>query len=255
MTNALFMYENLVDVGSVYPTSEDSLLPATNIQHRFRTKVWEVNSPVADLVIDFGSERAFTHVALCNYDWPAEPNSLYLEFGTSSFSAASGQTQELNWVPNPSDQGNRVAIVKTFTLNSAYQFARLRVHVDSIWQLGRMSMGEHFEPALNILHSGFRKAFEDDSHVSQSVGGQEHVDEIERFRSINMRFVARTQGQIDEFMKMWNHSGSRKDFFLALDYDNEPNEDTLYGKFDRDMRISRPSPFRWDVTLSFHEVR
>lgn len=255
MRSVLFMYNNLLEVGSVYPTSENADLPGTNVQHRFRTKVWEVGSPVADLVIDFGEEKAVTCVALCDYDWAAVPNSLYLEFATSSFSPASGQTQELTFTANPSSYGNKVSIVKTFELNSAYQFARLRVHANSTWQLGRLSIGEYFEPALNMLHTGYRQAHEDDSKMSRSVGGQEHIDEIPQFRSATMRFIARTQPQLDQFMQMWNYVGRRRDFFVALDYDNEPNEETFYGKFDKDMRITRPTFSKWGINLSFREVR
>lgn len=255
MTNILFLYNNLIDVSSVYPTSEDSELPATNIQHRFRTKVWEVDSPVADLVIDMQEAREITTIAICNYDWAAAPDSLCLEFSTSSFSAASGQTQAIDWTANPTNTGHNATLIKTFTLNSEYQYARLRVYANSVWQIGRIYLGTYFEPTLNLLHTGFRLRNEDDSKLSMSVGGQEHIDEIGQFRSVAMSFVCKTRSQVDEFMTMWNTVGRRKDWFLALDYDNKPNEDTLYGKFERDISISRPDWQRYNVTLAFHEVR
>jgi len=262
MQNVLFLYNNFVDVSSVYATSEDSLLPATNLQHRFRTKVWEVNSPVADLVVDMQDAREVTTLAMANHDWQSAPNSLYIEFSNScdvtsldSFDAASGQTQAITWASMSATTGNRACLIKVFSLNTDYRYARLRVNADSIWQIGRLYLGGFMQPTLNYLHSGYRVRNEDDSKLSMSVGGQEHIDEIAQFRSVAMSFICTTRAQIDSFMTMFNRVGRRKDWFLCLDYDNKPNEDCLYGKLEADLSWTQPGPNQYQVTLAFHEVR
>jgi hypothetical protein len=255
VTNILFLYQNQVDTASLYPTSEDNSLPANNIKNAFRQKVWEVDSPVADLVIDFGSEKAVTAVAMVNYDWAAAPNSLYLEFSASSFSPASGQTQALTWCVNPTSNSNPACIIKTFALNSSYRYARLRVHADSAWQMGRLFLGEYFEPTHNMLHDGYGYNLNDPSILSQALCGPFLADIEANYRSLNMQFVVRTQAQLEAFQKMWNTVGVGKSFFLAADYDNEPNEMTMYGKLAGMMGTGYPEYGKRTLSLKFREER
>jgi len=255
MRRPLFLYENLVDVGSVYPTSENSSLPGTNVQHSFRTKVWEVTSPVSDLVIDFGTAQTLTTVALIDYDWTSAPNSLYLEFSASSFAPASGQTQELTWCPNPTSYGNPASIIQTFTLNTTYRYARLRVNHGATWDLGRLFIGDYFEPAFHMAQGAYNYRIEDDSKVLTSVGGQEHVDAVTKYRTAQAGFHIRTQAELDSFYKVYNEVGKQKDIFFALDYTNKSNDDTLYGKLISDISVKKRGPWHWYLALKFREAR
>jgi hypothetical protein len=254
MSNIIFMYNNLVDVASVYPTTENDSFPATNVQHPFRTKAWRSGSGIGDLLIDFGSAKTFTCAALCNYDWATAPNSLDLQFcSNSSFNASSYtvETQVLSWAANPSTSGNQSSIVTTFTLTGSYQFAKLRVNANSIFNIGRVFLGEYYQPDANYLY-GYNQSLVDPSKSLSTITGQDHIDELEGYRVLKITLPARTQAEWQLFQKMWNTAAKKKEIFVAFDLATLPQEMTIYGRLNRDMGMSRREGW-FDISLDFKE--
>ena len=265
MTNILFLYDNLLDSATVTASStggESTGFPVTNLQHPFRTKVWRTSTGSAKATINLGSAQKVTSVALANYNWTSTgPSTLDLEFATSSgFSTGSTalpntikHTESLAYSSNPTANGNKACIVKTFT-SQAYQWVRLNVVSSATdWDIGRMFLGPHFAPTDNY-RIDWSEDLIDPSFISVSVGGQEHVDEIEKYRALVFNIPVKTQAQWELFQKMCNDVGIRKDLFVAFDYDSEPNEMTIYGKLTQIPGMNRQYPL-FELGFGFKESR
>ena len=257
MSNILFLYNNLLDLAMLTESSEASGFPAENVQHPFRTKVWQTagGTPgTANLVIDHGSAKAVDCIALTGYDWASAPGTLDLEFNATDSWESPAATEALTWAATPTANGNKAVIIKKFTSKS-YRYNRLNVvYSPDDWDLGRIFLGTCFEPVRNYGY-GRKEDLTDPSKILRTIGGQEYVDEIEMYRSQSVKFRVITQAQWELFQKMINHAGTRKDLFVAFDYDNEPDELTVYGKFTKLPGMTRPFLNLFDFSLNFQESR
>lgn len=236
-TKILFLYNNLLDSATLTASSAATGFPASNLQNPFRTKVWRTagaTAGTANLVIDHGSAKAVTCVALTGYSWASAPGTFNFEANATDAWGAPSFTQAITWYASPSGNGNKTTIIKTFASQS-YRYNRLNVvyspgAVPTDWDLGRLFVGTYFAPTANYIPI-WTLDFIDPSITSQTIGGQDHIDEIEKYRSLGFSFLVRTQAQWELFQAMINSVGISKDLFIAFDYDSEPDEMTIYGKF------------------------
>ncbi len=239
MANALFFYNNLLDVATLTASSAATGFPASNLKNPFRTKVWRTagaTAGTANLVIDHATAKAVTCVALAGYNWTSAPGTLNLEFNATDAWGAPSATEALTWSANPTANGNFGIIIKTFASKS-YRYNRLNVvyspgAVPTDWDLGRIFLGTYFEPTYNY-GPAWSGNYVDESIGNRTIGGQDHFDEITKYREFAFSFRVDSQTQWELFQLMFLTVGRSKDLFVAMDYDNEPNEMTIYGKLSQ----------------------
>ena len=263
MSNILFLYNNLLDLATLTESSEASGFPAENVKHPFRTKVWRTEGATAgtaNLKIDHGSAKAVNCVALANYSWASAPGTLDLEFDDAADFSSIDQTEALTWAANPTANGNNGIIIKKF-ISASYCYNRLNVvyspgAVPTDWDLGRIFLGTYFEPTHERLYGrDSKQRFEDLALISAAVGGQEHADERGIRRLKQFSFIIESQAQWELYQTMINHVGITKDFFIAFDYDSEPDEMTWYGRFLNLPSMTRINNTAVRLDCEFKEAR
>jgi len=253
----LFLYNNLLDSATLTASSEATGFPASNLKNPFRTKYWKTagaTAGTAQLVIDHGSAKDVNAIALTGYpDWAAAPGTLQVEFNATNDWGAPSVTEALTWVSGTTPGGNKGTIIKKLAATRTYRYNRLSVvNAPGDWNLGRLFVGTYFEPA-RTYGWGYNEEVADPSMISQTIGGQDHADEIERFRVIVIKGLIETQAQWVLYQAMINTVGTRKEIFVAFDYTSEPIERTVYGKFTKVPSITRPYYFEYD--FEFTEAR
>jgi hypothetical protein len=262
MASIYFLYDNKLDATatSITASSAATGYPASNLQHAFRTKVWRTagaTAGTANLVIGFGSALATTAVALTGYSWTAAPGTLSVQFNTSDSWGSPAATETLTWAASPTINGNKATICKIFAART-YAYSRLNVvyspgSTPTDWDLGRRFIGGYFQPSINYLVDWSENII-DPSVGSRTIGGQDHIDEAEKYREVDFSFYIDTQSQWESFQTMINAVGTSKDLFVAFDYTSEPDEMTMYGKFTRVPNMMRRGRgFQADFT--FRESR
>jgi len=262
MSNILFLYNNLLDTSTLTESSEASGFPAENVQHEFRTKVWRTEGATAgtaNLDIDLGSAQEVTCVALADYTWTSAPGTFDLEFDNDSGYGSIDATESLTWSANPTANGNNGIIVKTFT-GHTYRYLRLNVvyspgGTPTDWDLGRIFVGTYFEPSDNYLLAEFQQNFIDLSRSQRTPGGSIHVDQIDPIREVEFSFIAQTQAQWESFQGVINEVGMADPLFVAFDYDNEPNEMTMYGRFTSLPNMRRVDVPYFRLGFTFEEAK
>jgi hypothetical protein len=260
MANAQFFYNNLFDAATITASSANSAFPASNLQHAFRTKVWRTDGATdgtANLVIDHGAATAVTAIILCNHSWTEAPSTFDMEFNAADAWGGPAETVDLTSVfaATPDTYGNRNVILKTFASKS-YRYNRLNIvyspsAVPTDWDLGRIFIGTYFEPTNDYLYEHSERII-DQSYIGQSVGGQDHVDEISKFRIKDTNFIAQTYAQWRLMQQVMNGVGFSKDLFVAFDPTTYPNEMTWYCKM---VKFSQSKSFAHEVSMSFKESR
>lgn len=253
-TNILFMYQNRVDEAAAILTasSEASGFPATNLQHPFRTKTWVTNAGTANIVIDLGQAYDIDSVVLANYSWSSAPSTLDLEFNSSDSWGSPAATEALTWAVRPTANGNEACIVKSFTTHT-YRYVRLNVVYGAQWSLGRIFLGSSFIPTYNFNARDYSLNLVDPSIVSASISGQRHFDILNNYREIDFAFGAVSQAQLEAFQLMFNTVGTHNSLFISMDYDNEPNEMTMYGDLSQVMTTGRMGPEYYPISFKFTE--
>jgi hypothetical protein len=257
----LFLYNNLLLTATLTGSSAATGFPVANLKNPFRSKVWRTagaTAGTANLVINHGSAKAVTCVALAGYNWLSAPGTLAIEFNASDAWGAPSATETLTWAANPTANGNKGVIIKTFASKS-YQYNRLNVvyspgATPTDWDLGVIFVGTYLEPSRNYSREWGMDLI-DESLGSKTIGGQEHFDERDKYRAIDMSFFISTQAQWEAFQTMFNTIGVAKDLFAAFDYANEPDEMTLYGKFKKLPAMKSRFTNQFKIDLSFAESR
>ncbi|MHB8772957.1 MAG: hypothetical protein ACYC7J_18335 [Syntrophales bacterium] len=233
MTNVMFLYNNLLDAATLTASAATAGYPAANLKNPLRTKVWKTTGE-QNLVVDHGTAKAVNVVALTGYDWASAPGTLTFQANATDSWGAPSFSQALTWAA-ATQNGSKATIIKTFATQT-YRYNRLYVSYlpggsPTAWQLGRMFVGTYFQPTDNYRYER-KDTFVDPSLIQRTIGGQEYADEIEKYRVIDCGFIF-AGSDWASFKAMFNAVGISKDIFVAFDYDNEPNEMTVYGRFQR----------------------
>lgn len=257
MSDILFLYSNLIDSATLTASSAATGFAADNLKNPFRTKYWwtaGATAGTAQLVIDHGSAKDVNAIALTGYpDWAAAPGTLQVEFNATDAWGAPSATETLTWVSNTTPGGNKGTIIKKLASTRTYRYNRLSVvNAPGDWRLGRLFVGTYFEPARDYGW-GYEEIVVDPSLISQTIGGQDHADEIEKYRVVTVKGLIETQAQWVLYQAMLNSVGSHKDIFIAFDYTSNAIERTIYGKFTKPPSITRP--FYFDYDFEFTEAR
>ena len=142
----------------------------------------------------------------------------------------------------------------TNDLDASYPAAGCTVNGAADWDLGRIFIGSYFEPAAQHLY-GHTQAIVDDSMLAATIGGQDHADEVTKYRNLAFSFNIRSQAQWELFQKMINAVGKTKDLLIAMDYTNEPDEMTIYGKFTELPTAVGVRSGQFDAAFAFRESR
>jgi len=258
-TKILFLYNNLLDVATLTASSAATGFPAANLQNPFRGKVWRTagaTAGTANLVIDHATAKAVTVVALIGYNWTSAPGTLKFQANATDSWGTPSFDQDLTFAANPTANGNHGIIIKTFASQS-YRYNRLNVvyspgAVDTDWDLGRIFVGSYFAPTRNYSRE-HDVGIIDPSYVSRTIGGQDHIDQIAKYRTIDFKCQITTQAQWELYQAMIHNVGVNKDLLIAFDYDSEPDEMTIYGKFTKLPGMRRDVLF--DLLFSFQESR
>src|SRR5512135_2043401 len=255
--NILFLYNNLIDEATLTASSEATGFPASNLTNPFRTKVWRTAGAIpgmADLVIDHSTPRTVTCVALVNYSWTSTPSTFTFEANATNAWGAPSFSQALTWAANPTANFNKGCIIQTFA-GQTYRYNRLNVtYTPGDWDLGKIYVGTYFQPTVNYSLD-WSQNIVDPSIISRSIGGQDHIDQIEKYREFDFSFLVATQAQWESFQTMINYIGINTDLFIAFDYTDEPDELTVYGKFTALPGAANIGPAYKRIGFSFRESR
>lgn len=257
MSSHLFLYNNLLDVATLTASSAATGFPANNLKNPFRSKYWKTagaTAGTAQLVIDHGTAKAVNAIALTGYpDWAAAPGTLVMQFNDTDSWGSPSASETLTWVSGTTPGGNKGTIIKKLSVSRTYRYNRLSVvNAPGDWNLGRLFVGSYFEPTRDYGW-GYEEEIVDPSMISRTIGGQDHADEIEKYRIVRVNGIILTQAQWVLYQAMINTVGMQKPLFLAFDYNGQPIEKTIYGKFTQIPAIARP--YLFEYSFEFTEDR
>jgi hypothetical protein len=248
-----FFYDNQIDLSGVVftPTSEVSTLPAENVAHEFRKKVWRTGSisSTERLVIDLGSAKAITSIILLDHTLLQTDSSITLEAHTSDSWGAPSFTQALTWASG--------TISQTFSTQT-YRYWRLsftKATAASSRDIGRIFLGPYYETSIAPDYDGYEPKLIDPSAKEKTRGGQTYTDVREKYSELRVDFSETTNSQKESFEDIADAVGEAVSFFVQVDTAS-PLDKIWYVKFSDPFRPSLAgvdSAYLWDITLNMEE--
>jgi len=251
-----FMYDNFVDASTFfYNSSAKTGFPSSNLKHPFRGKKWAHTDSTGRVVIGRSTKYEVNCVVISDYDWTSQPSTLKIQMHTST-DFSGGGTTAVNlaalWTRNPSTIGNNTVIIKNFTTEK-YRYFRLICGHGSSFSIGRIFIGTKFQPTDNYLAEDIDEQIVDPSKISETIGGQEHVDEITKYREKSIGFFVGSSDQYNKFQTLINDVGVRKDLYIR--FSSGLADNTWYCKLSRSPKASFVAPNNHKLQFTIKESR
>lgn len=248
-----FLYSNLVDATShLEASSEQTSLPASNVTHFWKTKVWRATGDTSEWIkFDFGSAQDFKVVCIVGHNFSSGATVKFQANATDSWGSPSVD-ETLTW--------NADIILYVWTATQSYRWVRITIadsaNADGYVEIGRIFVGTFLEPERNFT-IGWDREEVDPSLIEESADGAESVDIKTKYLLFTFPFK---NTLTDNVIAVWNAVRRRDPFFIIPDYDNDVMTDgrhdlSRYVKFAERPRFSNTYKKRCDFTLVFREQR
>lgn len=207
-----FYSSNLVDDADISATNENSLFPATNVQHAFRTKVFRSTTNSDSVTFDLQETSDIDTVIIV-------PDPLQ-GFGVST------ATLQLNSTSDFTSPAYSTAIsidnvhgfgFAEFTTKS-YRFARIvMTSTLGYCELSKVFIGEKIEFSNGTgIELGWSYRDDETSVTKKNVYGQRFVDVRARQKKLNFSLKSFDKDEINQVFELYDDKGETKPFFLRL---------------------------------------
>ncbi|MEW6304696.1 MAG: hypothetical protein AB1705_14570 [Verrucomicrobiota bacterium] len=253
-----FFYDNLIDASGVVVTtsSEQSDLPAANVTHEHKAKVWRTGSSVAleYVVFDLGSAQSVTSCIIFNHTLLNTDTLIKIQGNSSDSWASPAVDETLTWSSG--------AIFKVFAGGSYryWRFTFTKASAGVTRDIGRIFLGTYYTTTEQPDDDGLDIRPDDLSVTTVSRGGQEWTDARPQYRAFHVSFSAINSTQTDNFKTISDAVGEHTPFFVVIDETAStslPTGEMLYVKFKkavgRKVNSHDGSEYKWDVKMELKE--
>lgn len=189
-------YSNLIDADGVVitPSSEVSTLPAENLAHDFRKRVWRTGTSTAAeyVVFDLLTAQAVTAIILLDHTLTSGDSNIILEGNTADSWGSPAFTTTLTYAAD--------IISKTFS-SQTYRYWRLKFTKSSSGEsrdIGRVFLGTYAETDEDPDYDGLDITEDDNGRSQSTIGGQEYNERQDPFRIISCKFTHISQTMKDQ---------------------------------------------------------
>lgn len=253
-----FFYSNLIDASGVVVTasSQVTTLPASNVVHEFKTKVWRTGVTVADewITFDLGTARTVQAVAVLAHTLAQTDSNIYVQGNSSDSWGAPAFQQLLAWSAGP--------IFATFA-GATYRYWRIKFTKSAAnvsRDIGRIFLGSFYETTDQPEFTGYVRGLNDLSTGHRAEGGQVYSNVRPKARTLKLSFSGIPQAQAESFQALAKTVGEHTSFFWQVDTSG-PSEITelWYGKLTKlgNMDISGVGMDglpAWDCSIELEEA-
>jgi len=247
-------YSNLIDlgVGTITGSSAVATLPAANVAHEFRAKVWRTGTSTAaeSIVFDLASAQTVTAFIALDHTLTASDTLIKIQGHTSDSWGSPAFTQVLGYAAGP------IAAVFLARTYRYWRFTFTKSSAGVSRDIGRIFLGTHYETAEQPDYAGYGETVEDNTQLVKSVGGQTYADAQASYRVIKVDFSDTPQAQSAALAALIAYVGRSKSFFVQIDT-SAPLDEILYVKLSHAFarKVSAwDAEFHWDIKgLEFEE--
>lgn len=249
------MYSNLVDFSATAITagSEASDLPASNVQHPHRGKVYRTGTAAAAEWVKFnlGTAQAVQCVILLDHTLTSGDSTIRLQGNATDSWGSPSVDETLTF--------NAGTLAKFLSAAQTYQWWRIiftKASAGVTRDIGRIFLGPFIECTKSFRYGSPEILPVDLSEADRSLGGQTFSDIKPTYDEIKGEFYWIDDAQGTELKALADSVGTHTPFFLSIDPTNKPYDLLYYGKFKKlsAMKIEQAgTAYRWSVGYEMAE--
>src|SRR3972149_10324995 len=249
--------QNLIDLSGVTisASSEGSDLPASNVAHPFRSRVWRTGTSITDVWVKFnlGSAMALQSVVLLDHDLKGDDTLIRLQGNSSDSWDAPSVSESLTF---PSD------VIKHYLSTvQTYQWWRVTFRKSAAGEtrdIGRIYLGPDQEFARGPAKpGGLRIPPTDLSKTYRALGGETYSEIKSMYDLIEIDIPLCPDEQIDQMKALAAACGVHTPLFVAIDPALKPYDLFYYCKAEsikpRKVEIWGSDKIRWGAAMRFAE--
>lgn len=250
------LYSNLADLATTVITAAtaNADLPASNVAHPHRTKVYRTGTSTATEYIDFdlGSAMAVQCVVLLDHT---------LTSGDTTIKLQGGATQGATTV-NETITFNASVMAKFLSAAQTYRWWRVaftKASAGVYRDIGRIFLGPYDEYALAPAQpDGLKITPVDLSETERALGGQTYSDIQGIYDEIDLDFPgAVSETQSGQMLALARACGTHTPFFVSIDPTNKPYDWLYYVKARsltaQTVKLKNGSTILWNASLKLNE--
>lgn len=248
-----FFRTNLIDASGVIftPTSEVSTLPASNLAHEFRKKVWRTGATSATerVVIDLGSAQTVTSIILLDHTLTFADSNILLEGNATDAWGGPSFSRTLTWASG--------TIGETF-LGQTLRYWRLSFTKSSATEsrdIGRLYLGDYYQTTEQPEWSGYDQTLDDLARQQVSLAGQVWTEAVDRRYLLKCDFGKTPETMMSGLKAIFDSVGNTTPFFIQVDTVS-PLDKFFYVRLDKAFKeevAGFDSQLYWNCSLAFKE--
>ncbi len=247
----VFLITNKVDTATLTESSENSMLPAENVQNARAGKVWETTGAAVNqnIVVDMGSTQAATYLGLVHPDENLTPGNIQ---GNATDSWGSPSFDE-------TITGSGKTHVYKFSVGALVRYYRFTFTqpVSTPSKLGRLFIGGATTLTQNMDYEGFAIHNVDRSSTVKADGGS-YSDQRLGHKRLTLPFSDITEATKTTLQEtIFDVVGTHTPFFIQPDDTETGADDWYYVKFSDAPTFENTGCSNggliWSTTLVFDE--
>lgn len=243
-----FLYGNIWDQGSVDALTEASGYPAVNTQHHWHLKTWRSTSSNQDnwIKCEFSSPRQASAIVIFNNNVNSinQSRKLYFQGSNDGFITA---PLSLQWsLPNYC----QVAFFNPCSYKYWRAYILTGSSSDNFFQIGRIFLGNYFEPKRNFMSVSYE--YIDPSKIHYSKSGQLLTVQESKYKILNYVFQIDSE-DMRNFEIIFNNVGLGGDLFFC-ENTNDPSGSTIYCRL---VKFTAHYLFKnlWRIEITLEQLR
>lgn len=265
---------------SLVPSSYAQMLPASNVQTQFRSRVWRSGNTLGaeTLTIDFGApvsvdafiaffttlnEGSMTSgdtTGFTSGDWGDGPVTVAGNSVNSWSSPPFSQTLNQSSItdaqsPHQYFEGYFETTPGAPTYRY-WQFEYYKSAANQTRDVGRIFLGQTYDIPQAPAFNGILIELIDGSNKSKGVGLQTFVEVLPQFKQITLTFPPMAQNVINQLDYIFAQIGQNRNFFLQIDQ-VDPYKEIYYVKLGashkKQTSVVSPTQTYWVVAYMFEE--
>jgi len=251
------LYRNAIDSSGVTiaASSEGSDLPAVNVKHPFRSRVWRTGTSVANewIKFDLGSAMAVQAVILLDHTLTESDSLIRLQGNATD--AWDAPAVEESLVYNPSVLKHYLSSAQT------YRYWRVTFAKSASGEtrdIGRIYLGSYVELARGPAQPGGLKITPIDlSETNRALGGETYSEIKSMYDVIEIGFPLVPDMQMEQLKALAAVCGKHTPFFIDIDPAVKPYDLFYYGKAESlkgsEVVLWGSNKIRWKASMRFAE--
>ena len=239
MANAAIAYENLFDDATLIASSQELLLPASNIQNPHVARKWRATGTADFVVADMGAAVAIDTIGV----FGISGDEIRVAVSNTDSTGDTGEVYDSGFETVDTDYASYVNLRATASPATGRYFRFELAAAGGVLEIGRIFLGVRTHFPYNFAR-GWSRGWTDRSIRAKTRGGQTQVSNDVSYRSIDLTFGLISESERYGFVEDIDRVNGQKTDVLFITNPDSANlaRDSIWGLMTQLTAVVQPFP-------------